>query len=206
MAAAIALGGMVTASSVGDFTALEELSSKWVIAISGAAVLLLAGIIAVRATARAVKTAMEHRVGDARGTALGIATSAIGYVLVILSVLATLNVPLGGLLLGGALTGVALGIAAQQTLGNFFAGIVLLIVRPFAVGEYVVLRSGPLSGEYEGVVTDMGLYYVTMQTESGPVDLPNAGVLAAAIGPGARTQKEDAAGDEEGRTDAPTSS
>jgi small-conductance mechanosensitive channel len=98
---------------------------------------------------------------------------------------------LSGLLLGGALTGVVVGIAAQQTLGNFFAGIVLLLVRPFSVGEPVVLRSGPLGGEYEGLVTDMGLYYVTMETERGMVQLPNAGVLASAVGPGARSDDDD---------------
>jgi small-conductance mechanosensitive channel len=86
---------------------------------------------------------------------------------------------------------VIIGIAAQQTLGNFFAGLVLLLVRPFTLGETVIFRSGPLGGEYEGRVTDMGLFYVSLVTEQGPVQLPNAGVLASAIGPGARGPKDD---------------
>src|SRR3954470_14498280 len=39
------------------------------------------------------------------------------------------------LALGGAFTAVVLGLAAQQTLGNLFAGMVLLSARPFRVGE-----------------------------------------------------------------------
>jgi small-conductance mechanosensitive channel len=76
-------------------------------------------------------------------------------------------------------------------LANLFAGLVLVTVRPMEVGERVVLRSGPLAGEYEGVVTDLGMFYVDMVTDRGPVKLPNAGVLAAAIGPGARSPKDE---------------
>ena len=43
---------------------------------------------------------------------------------------------LGALLVAGAVTAIVLGIAAQQTLGNFFAGLVLLFARPYrATGE-----------------------------------------------------------------------
>ncbi len=115
--------------------------------------------------------------------ALGVATS--GYLLILLPTLQLLGVDLGGLLLGGAITGVVVGIAAQQTLANFFAGLVLLLVRPFTLGQHILLRSGPLGGEYEGRITDMGLFYVRMMTDQGSVQLPNSGVLAAAIGPGA---------------------
>jgi hypothetical protein len=79
-----------------------------------------------------------------------------------------------------------IGIAAQQTLSNFFAGILLMIVRPFNVGDHVVLKNA--LGEYEGVVRDIDFFYVTIRTRRGPVELPTASVLASAIGPGARTQ------------------
>jgi small conductance mechanosensitive channel len=101
-------------------------------------------------------------------------------------VLSALRFKLDSLLLGGAVTGVIIGIAAQQTLSNFFAGILLMIVRPFNVGDHVVLRNA--LGEYEGVVRDIDFFYVTIRTRRGPVELPTASVLASAIGPGARTQ------------------
>ena len=43
--------------------------------------------------------------------------------------------PLGNLLIGGAVTGMILGIAAQQSLSNVFAGLVLLFARPYIPGE-----------------------------------------------------------------------
>ena len=41
------------------------------------------------------------------------------------------------LAVGGAVTAVVVGLAAQQTLGNLLAGLVLLTNRPFRVGERV---------------------------------------------------------------------
>ena len=159
--------------------------------LGSAAVLLVAGVLAVRSLATAVKTALRTHPDDPRGAPVGFIVSAIGYLVVIFSVVRVMGGDLGGLLLGGALTGVVVGIAAQQTLGNFFAGIVLLIVRPFTVGEEIVLRGATLGGEYEGTVVEMSMFYVHLTTTKGPVALPNAGVLAAAVGPGARSDDPD---------------
>lgn len=189
---ALSLGGLVAASSYAKNVGLiDQLRSKTddgndVLGLIGAIVFFLAGIVAVRCMATALRKALETKLGDARGAPVALALSILGYLLIILPGLQLLGVDLGGLLLGGAITGVVVGIAAQQTLANFFAGIVLLIVRPFTLGEHLILRSGPLGGEYEGVVKDMSLFYVALETKAGPVQLPNAGVLAAAIGPGAR--------------------
>ena len=79
-----------------------------------------------------------------------------------IAVLSALSFRLDSLLLGGALTGVIIGIAAQQTLSNFFAGILLMIVRPFNVGDPVVLKNA--LGEYEGIVRDIDFFYVTIRT------------------------------------------
>lgn len=189
VAGIIAIGGLVVASSAGA-TGEGATEGEKLFAYIGAAVVVVAGIVSVRAAAKAVRVAGEGRMEAAQGALLGLLVSIIGYVVVILTALQAAGSDIGGLLLGGALTGVIVGIAAQQTLANFFAGIVLAFVRPFRVGELVVLRSGPLGGEYEGVVSDMGLFYVGLATENGPVALPNAGVLTAAIGPGARTRQE----------------
>ena len=55
------------------------------------------------------------------------------------------------LALGGAFTAVVLGLAAQQTLGNLIAGMVLFSARPFRVGERVRLQAGPLAGEQKAL-------------------------------------------------------
>ncbi|MBK8294471.1 MAG: mechanosensitive ion channel [Solirubrobacterales bacterium] len=68
------------------------------------------------------------------------------------------------LAVGGAFTAVLLGLAAQQTLGNIFAGVVIQSTRPFRVGERVRLSSGPLGGDVEGTVSSLGLFYTSIWT------------------------------------------
>ena len=46
------------------------------------------------------------------------------------------------LAVGGAITAVVFGLAAQQTLGNLIAGVVLIAARPFRVGDRVRLQAG----------------------------------------------------------------
>ena len=87
------------------------------------------------------------------------------------------------LVVGGAFTAVILGLAAQQTLGNLIAGVVLLSARPFSVGERVRLQAGPLAGRTEGVVSSLGLLYTTLARGEDRIMIPNSVVLSAAIVP-----------------------
>jgi small-conductance mechanosensitive channel len=107
----------------------------------------------------------------------------IGYLITVIAVLGLLHVPLGRLLVGGAVTGIVVGIAAQQTLGHVFAGLVILLARPFIIGDDISVRSGALGGPFEGTVIGLGLLYTTLATDTGHVHLPNAGLLASAVGP-----------------------
>jgi small-conductance mechanosensitive channel len=157
-------------------------------AVIGAGMVLLSGLVAVSALGSAVKEGAGARAGEVRGLTLGRIVSVAGYVIVFLWTLSALGISIQALLLGGALTGVVLGIAAQQTLGNIFAGLVLLIVRPFVVGQDTVIKS--TLGEYSGQVLNIGLFYVSMKTSRGRVDVPNAVALASAVGPGARTSDD----------------
>jgi small-conductance mechanosensitive channel len=194
LAAGVAFAAGLGASQFGQLQEAERPSgamdpateAEIAIAILGALLVLIAGILAVRSLGAAIRTASAVREEDPRGASLAFVVSVVGYLIIIVATMGVLGVNLEGLLLGGALTGVVLGIAAQQTIGNFFAGIVLLAARPFTIGEHVVLRSGPIGGEYEGRITDMSLFYVHMMTEQGTVALPNAAVLASAVGPGAK--------------------
>ena len=166
-------------------------TNEIVLALVGAGLLLIGGVVAVRALSRAVRETLDDRMGAGKSSGVGLIVTVFGYIIVVLATLRAVGVDLSALLLGGALTGVIVGIAAQQSLGNFFAGIVLMVVRPFAVGDEVALKSAPLGGVYEGLVTDIGMFYVNMTTPRGPVALPNAGVLAAAIGPGVKAPPEE---------------
>jgi small-conductance mechanosensitive channel len=84
---------------------------------------------------------------------------------------------------GGAITAIILGLAAQQTLGNLFAGIVLLSARPFRVSERVRLQGGPLGGPVEGDVVDAGLLYTTLTRGEDRILIPNSLVLNSVVVP-----------------------
>ena len=155
------------------------------LAIGGAVVFLVAAVSAVRAGTNDVVGLIRipGRLGDARAGTLRLVCLLAGYIVVVLCALALVHVPVGHLLLGGVLTGVILGIAAQQVLANLFAGIMLLFARPFTLGDELTVRSGALGGPIIGRVTGLTLTYVTVVTPAGPVLIPNSSVLAAAIGP-----------------------
>jgi small conductance mechanosensitive channel len=160
----------------------REGNLRWVaVGLTVAFVVLAAG--ATRSAGREAFRISEQRGGPATASALRLLVSVAGYAFVLLGLLQLLNVNLRSLLVGGAVTGIVLGIAAQQTLGNFFAGLVLMYSKPYVLGQRVIVRSGALGGPFEGVITDAGLLYSTIVTDEGPISLPNSGLLASAIGP-----------------------
>jgi small-conductance mechanosensitive channel len=89
----------------------------------------------------------------------------------------------GTIAAGGAFTAVIFGLAAQQTLGNVIAGMVLLSARPFRVGERIRLQTGAVGGAAEGVVSSLGLLYTTLARGEDRIMIPNNVVLAAAVVP-----------------------
>jgi small-conductance mechanosensitive channel len=87
------------------------------------------------------------------------------------------------LAVGGAITAVILGLAAQQTIGNLIAGTVLMSARPFRVGDRVRMHAGGVAGQVEGTVTSLGLLYVTLANGEDRILVPNNVVLSGAVVP-----------------------
>jgi small-conductance mechanosensitive channel len=87
------------------------------------------------------------------------------------------------LAVGGAFTAVVLGLAAQNTLGNVLAGVLLLSARPFRVGDRVRFQAGGLAGQVEGVVMSLGLLYVTLAQGEDTIMIPNNVAMGAAVVP-----------------------
>jgi Mechanosensitive ion channel len=123
------------------------------------------------------------KLGYAHSAVVRFAIVVAGSIATILITLQLFDIEITQLVVGGAVTGVILGIAAQQSLANVFSGMILLSARPFRVGDQIGIRSGALSGLIEGTVTEISLTYVLLETGSGPVHVPNSQVLAAAVGP-----------------------
>jgi small conductance mechanosensitive channel len=102
---------------------------------------------------------------------------------VVIVALRLMDVETRAIAVGGALTAVVLGLAAQSTLGNVIAGMVLLGSRPFRVGERVRLQGGSLGSVVEGTVGSIGLVYTTVARGNGVLLIPNNAALSATIVP-----------------------
>lgn len=77
-------------------------------------------------------------------------------------------------LIGAA--GLAVGLAFQGTLSNFSAGVMLLVFRPFKVGDYVV------AGGKEGTVAEIGLFVTAIDTlDNRRIFVPNTAIGAGPI-------------------------
>lgn len=179
---AVAIAALVVESTVGGGIHSHPLHKR-LISIGATVGFLVFSIIAIRSVAGEMYRVLKPRTGPSHAGVIRWLITVFGCAVVLLTALGLLNVPVQHLLLGGALTGVIVGIAAQQALGNIFAGVVLLLARPFNVGDAIRMRAGALGGEIVGTVTGMGLTYVTVQTDEGPLSVPNSGVLASVIGP-----------------------
>jgi small-conductance mechanosensitive channel len=152
-----------------------------IVTVASAAAFLLFAIIAVVRLANRAQQALQPTTGSAHAGVVRYTILLAGIIAALVITLALLKMPVGQLVVGGALTTILIGIAAQQSLSNVFAGIVLLLSRPFNVGDPILLRSGALGGQLEGTVTEIGITYVRLDTDTGMMSLPNSQVLAAAV-------------------------
>jgi len=144
-------------------------------------VLLILGWAIARNFGRALGPALFRRLDPATAGPVGFLIRLGTLAIALLVALSVAGVQARTLLVGGAFTAVILGLAAQQTLGNLIAGIVLLSARPFKVGDRVRLQGGPIAGQIEGTVSSQGLLYTTFVTGEEAVMVPNSVVLNVAV-------------------------
>ncbi|HET9082141.1 MAG TPA: mechanosensitive ion channel domain-containing protein [Trebonia sp.] len=130
-----------------------------------------------------VRDMLQPVVGTSHASVVRYALVLVGALTTLIVTLVLFGVPVGQLLLGGALTSVFVGIAAQQALSNVFAGMVLLLASPFRVGDAVRLRAGALGGTIDGTVSEIGITYLRIATADGVLSVPNSQVLNAVVGP-----------------------
>ena len=184
--AAIAAAASVWAANQNHGKDQATLAGQPVSELVSIACAIAFGLFALAATlglSGKARETLEPGIGSAHAAVIRYAIVLVGGLASLLITLTLLRVHIGNLILGGAFTAVLIGIAAQQTLSNVFAGIVLMLARPFAVGDNVRMRAGVLSGQIEGTVMDIGITYVRLDTAEGKLNVPNSQVLAAAVGP-----------------------
>lgn len=151
--------------------------------VAAAVLMVILGWALARDLGRFIAPALFRRMDPATAGTAGFLIRLMFIVVAVIVSLRVAGLNPATLALGGAITAVVLGLAAQQTLGNVFAGIVLIAVRPFKVGDRVRLQAGGLAGQTEGVVASLGLLYTTFAQGGDSIMVPNNVVLSAAVVP-----------------------
>jgi small conductance mechanosensitive channel len=155
---------------------------SWVHILTAAAVALLGWAFA-RDVGQAAAPTFFRRMDPSTGGTVGFLLRLATVAITLIGALKILGVPLTTLAFGGSITAIVIGLAAQQTLGNLFAGMVLLSARPFRVGMRVRLQAGQLGGPVDGVVSSLGLLYTQLARGSDVVLIPNTVVLSSVVVP-----------------------
>ena len=97
-------------------------------------------------------------------------------IVLIISIIGVLGVPMASVVAVLASAGLAVGMALQGALSNLAGGIMLLIFRPFNVGDYIIAAGD------EGVVKEITLLYTVLTTvDNKRVTIPNGSLMNANV-------------------------
>ena len=98
------------------------------------------------------------------------------YVILVISIIGILGIPMASIIAALASAGLAIGMAMQGSLSNFAGGIMLMIFKPFKVGDYINAAGG------EGTVKEVNLFYTVLNTiDNKAVSIPNGSLMNANV-------------------------
>ena len=103
---------------------------------------------------------------------IGSITKFAGYAILILIVVGILGIPTASLITVFGSAALAVGMSLQGSLSNFAGGILLLIFKPFKIGDYII------SGSCEGTVVSIELLYTKLHTIDNKIIMMPNGTLS----------------------------
>ena len=142
-----------------------------------ALLVLAAGLFLVHWFIRMVESKQEklHIEPTLKGFLINLIKGGL-YIVVILTAANVLGVPMTSIITLVASAGVAVTLAVQGALSNLVGGLILLILKPIRVGEYVKI------GDHEGTVKAIGAFYTDLLTFDGRhISLPNGSLTNTPI-------------------------
>lgn len=149
--------------------------------LATALALAVLGWVLARDIARIVQPRLTRGLDPGTSGVVGFVVQLVTLVFAILVSLRIAGIRPATLAAGAGFTAIVVGLAAQQTIGNVFAGIVLIVARPFGVGDRV--RFNGFGMDVEGTVASHGLLYVTMHDGDDLVLVPNNTALTMSARP-----------------------
>ena len=98
------------------------------------------------------------------------------YIVLAITIVGILGINTASIITVLASAGVAIGLALQGALSNIAGGIMILVLRPFRVGDFV-----ELAGQ-SGTVSDVGIFYTVLTTgDNKVITIPNGTVMGENI-------------------------
>jgi len=144
--------------------------------IVGAILLWIIGRMVIRMVVGVANRVLKERIDSTVARYLASALDVLLNILLFIAVLSVFGVEtttFAGLIAAG---GVAIGMAWSGLLGNFAAGVFLLVLRPFKVGDYVTV------GGQTGTVVDIGMFGTSLDNDQNVrVIVGNSAVLGGVI-------------------------
>lgn len=143
-----------------------------------AAAILLAFHLGYRLLFQAIRAAALRAGRDRSDVALiRKVLGAIFAIMAILTVLGQLGVSIGPVLASLGVAGLAVALALKDTLANYFAGITLVIDKPFIVGDFIQIDGG-----HEGRVEVIGWRTTRLQSVDGAtITVPNVKLTTSVV-------------------------
>ena len=148
---------------------LTEQTISWLPRIGGALLILLSFWILVKLVCRIVRSLTTRLELDESLSMLFLRSVRIGlWGLGLITVLGTLGVDVTAMVAGLGLTGFALGFALKDTISNLLSGVLILLYRPFQIGDRIGI------GGFEGKVISIDLRYTVIQSDTDRIFIPNS--------------------------------
>ncbi|HXI01879.1 MAG TPA: mechanosensitive ion channel domain-containing protein [Candidatus Saccharimonadales bacterium] len=164
-------GGGTNLEAMG--TLAFQLVTTWGLRVLGALAVLIIGRMVAGAARSAARRLMERAKADP--TLVPFISSLLYYLIlafVVIAVLGLFGIPTASLIAVLGAAGLAVGLALQGTLSNFGAGVMLLVFRPFRVGDFVDV------GGTIGTVKEIGIFTTTLSTpDNVQIVVPNASIF-----------------------------
>ena len=160
----------------GDRTAMREIFAEYLIPAVIALLTLIIGFMVASFFGRIVGETVSSRVDLTLGKFTGRAIRNAILLIVVLGVLGQFGIDVTSIAAVFAAAGFAIGMALQGTLSNFAAGIMLMVFRPFNVGDYIKVAG------IEGRVDEIDLFTTKLDTlDNRRLIVPNGEVFGSVI-------------------------
>lgn len=145
-------------------------------AVQALVYLILGWIVAKWAHNLTLRVFRKREVDEALARFLGALAQYLILAAVLIGVLGHFGLETTSLIALLASAGLAIGLALQGSLSHFASGVLLLLFRPFTIGDYVE------AGGKSGIVHEIGLFATTLTTfDNQRVTIPNSTITAAPI-------------------------